>query len=533
MTRGGKTMGTRSILLHFPAYPFTLETLRPQHDMASMAAILCRAGHDTRIWDYGTVENLDRLFAPELRSNLVVLAEGMCSKSLTEIHLSLGLHWKLWRMSRHVRAQQDRLAEDAARQICAEKNTAFVLFKLDSPNDLRSALPIVRQLRRGLPETVLVATGPAIASSALTAGRAATIFDCLYLGPPDPILAELADSVADPTQWPSIPNLAYELDGRLAVTEARAPATLGSLPTPLYDPAIYPALDNCSKLRLFDIEVWRRSNHENSDQSGEAVPFSRPAGAICEEAEQLYFQFGTRAFHFRGCSPFTAHTSALASELLARRLNIRYSRDGHAASVTPATIVALKASGCRALSFQIDSGSQRLLDDVYENPFGVTQVEQVLRASKFADIFTVARFTYPCIEDDYHTKAETLRLVTRTRPHAAPIALPPGDLVQHAENPAHLSMVDRRIRREHLALRQEIEEQGISTGLTAQTALMANLAGYAEREQEFLEEVRHCLLTGDTPGIADLVARVNGGACTPASATIVSSFVSYQNAMGN
>ena len=57
-------MKTRSVLAYFPGYPFSVETLMPNRQLAAIAANLQMNGHVTTIQDYGSIETLARLIGP-------------------------------------------------------------------------------------------------------------------------------------------------------------------------------------------------------------------------------------------------------------------------------------------------------------------------------------------------------------------------------------------------------------------------------------------------------------------------------------
>jgi hypothetical protein len=227
-------------------------------------------------------------------------------------------------------------------------------------------------------------------------------------------------------------------------------------------------------------------------------------------------------------------------------------------------LAALKSSGCYSVGFDVPSGSQRLLKDFYGRPFGVTEVEQTLRATKSTGLYTVMHLTYPCPQDDYHTEAETIRLVDRVRPNAAPvhsgdssrttmsqdfsspIAHGSARAVQGAHPAAACSSgagldwlhefedaIPSRPRDSRSALSDAIEERGVSAGVTEHMALLAALSGHAGREGEFCRILRRQLFTGDTAGVAAWVAALNRAACDPVRTTATEPWDDIQAAVGN
>jgi hypothetical protein len=54
-----------------------------------------------------------------------------------------------------------------------------------------------------------------------------------------------------------------------------------------------------------------------------------------------------------------------------------------------------------------------------------------------------------------------------------------------------------------------VRRLGISAGITARQALLARLAGFHEREEEFCRLTALQVLTGDVTGVAETLERIN------------------------
>jgi len=208
----------------------------------------------------------------------------------------------------------------------------------------------------------------------------------------------------------------------------------------------------------------------------------------------------------------------------------------------------LKASGCEAMEFRVDTGSQWMLDEYYRRGFTVTRAEQVLAACRNAGIYSIARMTYPSPWDDFHTRAETVRLAERAKPHAVRVEMPAvapkadgygssntpgleadtGRYLKHAATargfvqPAAFPWRLHRGRggtrslaqafQANQALRWELQSLGIATSVTPELALMAQVAGYTGRAQDFAMLMHAALATGDVEGLAAWVERFNAEA---------------------
>jgi len=295
----------------------------------------------------------------------------------------------------------------------------------------------------------------------------------------------------------------------------------------------------------------------------------KPVSAVCNEIWRIATLYGARAFQLSGSEASASHMMAVGNELLRRRTNIVYARSSSCSGVVPAMFSVLKASGCEVLSFSVDTGSQRLLDEFYGRNVTITELETMLRACRAAGLYTMARFTYPSPADDYHTRAESVRLVDRTRPDAASVDMPtvyPGS--EWFTRSAHYGFQFRRDRAlavaltgarrfplmdnqwptvpfsmvglsssqvisENRGLAAEFEQRGVLASAPHDLVQLARLAGYESRERQFVSRAQHELVGGDTSGIATLVDLFNEAVCIPAKGIALKPYEPSRMAVGN
>lgn len=561
---------TRSLLVYLPGYPYTAETLMPQHTLAALAAALGEAGHETYILDYGTVEDLGTLTAGSLANVLL----GASAADLWEDGAGVCSRWTARRrrraLTRMVRAAEARQCASAAAELSAYKSVDFVVLYIPRREDTATALDLAMRLRARTPSLRIVAAGEHAehyASFLLTASEA---IDACIVGDVEPAIVALAECVRNMHRWMGLPNLVLRDNARIHATRREEILRLDALPCPSFRREIYPAVYEGGKFRVFPVRESRGFDHV--PHTVPRPPFEthqmrmRSPRKVCEELRVLSRECGARAFHFLGSATPAPTFDALCYEILGECLHVYYSRAGHIRHTDPTTVSTLHASGCRAIGFQVDTGSQRLLEDYYGHEFGVTQIETVLQACREADLFVEARFTYPCPEDDYHARAETLRLVRRARPHALRLALPetpPGsdwwDFAREfgfkldvraaaqwavssvdpfAPPGAHLpyTMNGRsaaEIRREFKGLLGDFQFDGFPTAVTAREALLARMCGHHEAEAGFAERLRELLFVGDAEALAAQVRAFNDRAVAPANTIPFVPYTSVRAAVGN
>ncbi len=555
-------MKTRSLLVYFPGCPFTIGTLMPNHRLASVAACLDEAGHATQVRDYGVPETLDRLYPGRLHATAQALAERLLSDPATGSLATLSSFWQFRTFETSLRDQQERLCGEVAVDLANERKLDFVAFDIAQAEDLKGILAIASRLRAAAPGMRLIALGAFAEVYGEALARTTDVFDCVCLGDAEWSVPQWAERLDRPDTWHLVPNLAYKRRGSVRTTCECSGLELDKLPKPAYDEDLYPALGNGGKMKLYSVETARRIACDNA-------PRTKSPRAVCDELQGLVSKHGVHAVRLTGAGTPPSHVDAVALEILARGLSVWYSRHAAIHDAKLKSFATLKASGCRAVSFTLDTGSQWLIDEYYGHAFGVTEAEHILRASKISGLFTVARLRYPCPADDYHTRAETLRIVERIRPHAALIEMPAivepprgeqGLRARHFDIDTEdylnytatgrdrftLPMLRRRtpgfrrpartladVLRERDVLTREIEGLGVNTALPEDIALAAQALGYEGHEHEFVSLMRQHLFTGDAASLSAAVRRFNQRVSALANTVALRTFEPVLAAVGN
>ncbi|MCL4692510.1 MAG: hypothetical protein KJ060_08365 [Candidatus Hydrogenedentes bacterium] len=564
-------MKTRSALVHFPGYPFDINALMPSRHLAVAAGSLLDAGHTTRIFDYGTVTAVEEL----LEGKLSDLARSVSESILADPGLNpLQTLHTLW----HIRASDRLLArklgaqcETVAQRLAHQPGLHFAGLMIRAVEDLRYAAQIARRLKDSRPKLRVIAFGPLIDLYGDYIAREYLEFDCLCLTDVEQSLVGFAEKIDAPEMWASVPNIAVANGYYPKGDSQRDSLGLGNYPPPVYEPDTYPALRSGQKLRLFELEDNRGSVPTFADPRThrESAVRMKPVSAVCNEIWRIATLYGARAFSLCGPAATASHMTAVGHELLRRGTDIVYARSSACLGVVPAMFSVLRASGCEVMSFSVDTGSQRLLDDFFGRGVTVTELETMLRASRSAGLYTIARFVYPCPADDYHTKAETIRLVERTRPDAAAVDVPQvHPQSEWFERSAHYGFRVRRERAlaramasarrfplmdnqwptlpfsvaglsssqvigENRSLVEELEQRGVLASAPYDLVRLARLAGYENRERQFVARAQHELLSGDTSGVATLVDQFNEAVCVSAKGVALKPYEPSRMAVGN
>lgn len=566
-------MKTRSALIFLPGYPFALKALCPCASLASVAGSLLEAGHSTQVWDFGTVHTLGRVFPREHQALVNHLIEKTLDASGEAAPLqAFNDRWLVRKADKAFCRRRDQLCAEIAGRLAAVKGLDFAVFYLANADDAAAALSVVRRLRKSRSSLRVVAVGPFAEWFPESLLRADGGLDCVCLANPDITVMLWAEQLDRPDLWPGISNLACAAGGRVQFGPRRRWHGFAGVASPTYDPKVYPALRDGGKLWLFSIEDTRgcgcRRHACPHPAEADRVHVKSPV-LLCDEMERLRAWYGARAFHFNSAGTPMPHLVSLAQVMLARGMKVTYCRSLPVQYMPSGVLTTLRDSGCAAVALQIDSGSQRLLDDFYGTAIGVSQIEQAVRACKAAGLYTVTRFTYPSPADDYHTRAETLRLIERTRPDAAlvgmPFVVPQSTWYDRAEafgfgpvprdysarvlrSRAQFPLLPHRRRNlphrvgrlspaqlvwAHEDLVRAIEYRGISTSAAEEVAVLARFTERIHCENELGSHLTRCLLAGDVNEIGDLVGQFNRAVCERATVLTFRPYTALPEAVGN
>lgn len=547
-------MKTRSALVHFPGYPFHIEALLPNRQLASAAACLVEAGHETYVLDYGALSLLDRLFPERQRDAAQSLADRLLTSEQPSKDLaSFRVRWQMRNANRAFREQLHRVCAEVAQEMALlvkAEALDFVLFFVNTPDDWVAARAIAAGISQRHKGVRLAVTGDLLDMYGEPVVADEKEFDLYCAGDTESSIASLAEVIHNPGRWDKAPSLLSRVNGRAGKMDHQ-PADLNTLPIPNYDADVYPAIHANEKLLLFTVEDGRTAVDRQMAGTGLQMR-TRPIQAVHDEIRSLSSSLGAKAFHVSGPGEPGSHVVALAHTLIEHGPTVVYSRGISVCHTLPLCFPILRSSGCLAASFQIDTGSQRLLDDYYGRGVSISRAENVLLAAKNADVLTVVGMTYPSPADDYHTLCETLRFVERSSSEAATVAWPGsplagrtlrtlGPLNRFPLPPGRWQASSRcwgarsggKTVCAHNELCRELERRDVLTQFPEILAVVAHFTHNTKRKYAMNEELTRAFMTGDIPSLMAFVERFNQHAVTPVKAMGFRPFVPMREAVGN
>jgi hypothetical protein len=483
-------MRFKVVLMHAPGLPLRMEDLMPQRMLAVLAASIRSTKAQAQIVDLGVPE---------------------CAMPASPLAVAA-------------------LTEHALHEATSGTAPGLVLLQLTRRKDVLPARVIARRLRGEAPACKVVITGPYAECYGDVLVREEPCFDAAVVLDPEACLPEMLARLQLGQSLTGTPNLVTLQDGAIHRGKRAALKTLDELPLPDYRAAVYPALYQGRKLHLFEVEHCRGGE---TQQIGPTAPWSlmplrvKSPSLCAREIDHIRHSVPSAgAFHLSGSSAPAHAVEHLCYELRGLERPIRYTRDVQISGFDSLSPHSLHASGCRVLRFPIHTGSQRLLEDFYGQSFKVSEAERVLQRAQRARLLRIAEFTFPIPHDDRHTRAETVRLLSRTMPEAVNLKCPElrpesawGDWQEafgfEIEEPAYREWIAcgseeparpfqmrgwnaSDVQRERSLLIHEVQDLGIQEGLSAEEGLMARMLDLDEQLDQFALLQRESLRHEDT-----------------------------------
>lgn len=471
-------VGKRSLLVRMPVRPFDIEALLPSLHLAKLAAALQHLGYSAAIHDFGTPLHASTL-AQAARRGLWLPGGFSGDRSCA---------------ARRRWPQHTAWAETLAQGTPPPLDVLVVYAE-----DLRDDLRWVRTFRRYHPRVAVLAAGPAVDR----AGERRT-----QLLPVDgSVVMPGAHVPYGPPQYRC--GMLRGRDDPAALLAAELEESLRRIP-PDFGAGVYGALHaagpESGKLQLLPV-----------CGSGTAQDFAL-------ELQRLFAETGLRALCVVRSEWGGPETGELARILLAQERPFVYCVREADLPTEDISFTSLRASGCLAASYGVETGSQRLQRDFYGRQATMGAIERLLGRARRAGLGFATRLTFPCPADDWHTYAETLRFLERVRPDGVSVsefaALP-----QAARSIAPVLRTSRRWLSAYDAhaliggrgpLRGRAEElgaaaaaAGMPVGVDERLILIGKVLGSAEQMVAFAGRVQSALATGDLSALSALVDQFN------------------------
>jgi radical SAM superfamily enzyme YgiQ (UPF0313 family) len=538
-------METKSLLISYAGYPFAPTSFLPDNGLANLASSLIGAGHTTTILDFNTPQIVERLYPSRLSQSITPIVEKFMRGGKLQPRDIL----KLWliekRLSYHQSNEVSLIGKELAEMVEKEK-VDFVGLKLWNGDGFTGSLRIARALKKANPNLPIFAGGPHVDVFREYILTATGDFNALVYGEGEETIVMLAEYVEGKRKLQEIPNLIFKKNGGITTTPIRRIQDLDSLPYPVYDEEIYPAMKGNEKVKMIVLDESRGCNNScyfcihPLKSGGVRVKSAR---RVVDEMAAIKEKYGIGAFRYAGSNTPLRLMEEIARGILKRGLKVQYCTFGHVRGINLDIFKLLKSSGCFGMFLGIESGSQSILDKGINKGVKVEQVKKAITYAKEAGLFVAGSIIFPAPGETSATEQETLNLLSEVRPDSAPTQFPiivPG--TEWFKNPERFGFSfnrdtflkrtlsykikfmfpprfwkpfpykvnGKRFKQYAHDLEQfikKVEELGITTTVSDEMALLAKYACLSPHD--YRDENRLNLLTGNSENLKEQIQKIN------------------------
>ncbi|HUS79706.1 MAG TPA: radical SAM protein, partial [Armatimonadota bacterium] len=409
------------------------------------------------------------------------------------------------------------------------------------------SVTIAEHLREQFPDLPIHAGGPQCSWFGEAIYRRTRAFTSLTHGEGEQVIRELAAHARGERDLSEIPGLIFMDGGQARTTPPAEGLEMDSLPEPVYDEAVYPAMAGNEKIKIIVLDDSRGCPYHcafcmHPIESGRRLR-TASAGLLVDRMQQIMARHRITAFRFSGSSTPGELMAEVADEILRRQLQVTYTCFGHFRSARPDHFEVMARSGLHAIFFGIESGCQSVLERAVGRKVDLRTVKQTVQAAQAAGIFVVASMIVPLPFDTEQTIAQSLQFLLDVRPDSVPVqfpgVIPPTPWGRDPErygfelDPDELNMVGMQYKikllfppsmwepapyrlsgmdfRQFTALTMsfaaQLEQAGILVGVPDDNALIARCAGMSARQMRDLSRL-WCTI-GDADAMGEMVARAN------------------------
>jgi len=424
----------RYIIYNFSGLAGDLYQLVPDKFLAMLATLLNRREPGSaQVWDRGNLRDAqrllpgaalgagmrhagDRLFRGLERDGAVPKLTGALFGTLNAL------------ADRRAAALAHGLIDREAERILSQPVEAVFLNMRHGPG-FDETVGLAERLRRARPDLSIIAIGHRASWFARHLAGIYGVFDAFVIGPSsyDTMIA-LAEG-ADPAD---LTNTAFWRGGKVVTTDRVYAHEPNEDVIPSYDPEVYVGIEG--QLPLREIVL-----------ANEACPFSchfcirpvtygtrwkaRDVSLVVDEIEHRVRNEGIRCFRCSDSTPPPGTLTAVAKEMIRRGLDeedLHLSSFGRANRNLREDYVALRRAGFDALFFGVESGCQRVLDEVLGKKVTVTEIKEAVIEAHEAGLAPVASFMFPTPGETEQSRQETLELLRELRPYLASALIQPS-----------------------------------------------------------------------------------------------------------
>ena len=253
-----------------------------------------------------------------------------------------------------------------------------------------------------------------------------SLLDSVIRGEPEETALELANTLDNGCNLAHVKGISFKENGKVITNPARPfIKDLDSLPFPARDLIKNEKYTMPISNRPYTLVITSRGCPNQCiyctahQYYGHKLRLRSPQNII-DEIEEVVKEHGVKDITMWS-DTFTldrAFVIDICNEIKKRGLKFRWMANSRVDKVDPELLALMKSSGCKMLSFGVESGCQTILDNVRKK----TTIEQIKKAFKWcrqAKIETIAHFVFGLPGETKETLEETLDLLKKIKPDYA------------------------------------------------------------------------------------------------------------------
>lgn len=299
-----------------------------------------------------------------------------------------------------------------------------------------SAIGLIKEVRKTLPECTIVTGGPHTSAASEDLLRNVKEIDIAVIGEGELTMYELCRSIETNQTLSTVNGIAYIEDGLYKKTPARKPiGDLDTLPFPARN--LLKRYNRNSDLSDFEWVDPDKKKHVTeriaSIVTSRSCPFRciycsihtiwgrrvryRTPQNVIKEVEYLVNQYGIKGIYFLD-DTFTLNkkrVKEICSMLIEKQFNLTWICNARVSDLTYDLLKLMSESGCRQIAVGVESGSQRVLDEIIHKKINLKKVNKVIQWGDELNVGVRCNFMISLPGETYDEMCQTIDMIKQTK----------------------------------------------------------------------------------------------------------------------
>jgi len=293
------------------------------------------------------------------------------------------------------------------------------------------AFRLIEQVKKAFPQVITIAGGPHVTPTAIDSLENIPSLDLVVRGEGEATMAELAHYLEKGKDYSEVLGLSYRRNGEVRNNPPRPfIEDLDSLPFPAWHLMPWDKYN-------FIIEVPGKGKVKHANiMTSRGCPFScnfcatqnswgrkfraRSPENILQEIKLLVANYGVRGIWFfdDAFTPNRQRVWDICEALIEAKLNLSWFCEVRVDTVDKELLQKMKEAGCYCVAFGVESGSQRILDQVIGKKISLQQVKDVTQWCNELGIKTNPFFIFSHPEETEEDIEQTMKMMRSWPPNS-------------------------------------------------------------------------------------------------------------------